>query len=84
MAVLGTQTLATLIAVHGLLMAIAFFTTTVRNSRLLERQPRLVAAEIEHLRSTIRSTSAPILSLQSGAGAAVRLVTRQAPTPDYS
>jgi hypothetical protein len=29
-------------------------------------------------------TSAPILSLQSDAGAAVRLVTRQAPTPDYS
>ena len=36
---LGTQTLATLIAVHGLLMAIAFFTSTVRNSRRWNRNP---------------------------------------------
>ena len=36
---LGTQTLATLIAVYGLLMAIAFFTSTVRNSRRWNRNP---------------------------------------------
>jgi hypothetical protein len=39
MAALGTQTLAPLIAVYGLLMAITFFTSTVHNSTRWNRNP---------------------------------------------
>ena len=72
---LGTQTLATLIAVYGLLMRSRFlprpFATPDAGTAT-----RLVAAEIERSAFHHRiHQRAPILSLQSSAGAGVRLVT---------